>query len=114
MRTMNRTSTTEMEVTSIRLERQLKEKLKKLSGNQGYQALIRDILWNYVQQKSGDYRPKFSKADIRALIDAKAGKDESCVFTGKLIPEESEMYLGLTTYGDLVPVSKDALKNLPE
>ncbi len=114
MRTMNRTSTTEMEVTSIRLERQLKEKLKKLSGNQGYQALIRDILWNYVQQKSGDYRPKFSKADIRALIEAKAAKDESCVFTGKLIPEESEMYLGLTTYGDLVPVSKDALKNLPE
>jgi hypothetical protein len=111
MRTMNRTSTTEMEVTSIRLERQLKEKLKKLSGNQGYQALIRDILWNYVQQKSGDYRPKFSKADIRALIEAKASKDESCVFTGKLIPEDEQMYLGLTTYGDLVPVSKDALKN---
>jgi hypothetical protein len=111
MRTMNRTSTTEMEVTSIRLERQLKEKLKKLSGNQGYQALIRDILWNYVQQKSGDYRPKFSKADIRALIEAKASKDESCVFTGKLIPEDEQMYLGLTTYGDLVPVSKDGLKN---
>lgn len=110
MRTMNRTSTTEMEVTSIRLERQLKEKLKKLSGNQGYQALIRDILWNYVQQKSGDYRPKFSKADIRALIEATAAKDESCVFTGKLIPEKEQMFLGLTTYGDLVPISKEGFE----
>ena len=36
MRTLTRTSTTEMEVTSIRLERSLKDKLKELSGNQGY------------------------------------------------------------------------------
>ena len=35
MRTLTRTSTTEMEVTSIRLERTLKDKLKELSGNQG-------------------------------------------------------------------------------
>ena len=44
MHTLNRTTTTEMEVTSIRLERELKDKLKELSGNVGYQALIRDIL----------------------------------------------------------------------
>jgi hypothetical protein len=43
--TLARTATTDMEVTSIRLERDLKEKLKDLSTNQGYQALIRDILW---------------------------------------------------------------------
>jgi predicted DNA-binding protein len=40
--------TTQMEVTSIRLERELKQRLKALAGNQGYQALIREILWSYV------------------------------------------------------------------
>ena len=105
IRTLPRTSTTEMEVTSIRLERALKDKLKKLSGNQSYQALIRDILWNYIQQKSGDYRPQFSPSDIRATIEATAQKDESCVLTGKLIPENERMLLGLTIYGDLVPLS---------
>ena len=109
MRTLTRTSTTEMEVTSIRLERTLKDKLKALSGNQGYQALIRDILWNYVHQKSGDYRPQFSRADIRATIEAKAQKDESCVLTGKLIQENEPMLLGLTIYGDFVPLSIGSL-----
>jgi predicted DNA-binding protein len=55
MHTLKRTPTTEMEVTSIRLERELKERLKEISGHQGYQALIREVLWKYVQQKSGDY-----------------------------------------------------------
>ncbi len=105
MRTLPRTSTTEMEVTSIRLERALKDKLKILSGNQGYQALIRDILWNYVQQKSGDYRPQFAPTDIRATFEAKAEKDECCVLTGQLIMENERMLLGLTIYGDLVPLS---------
>lgn len=107
MRTLTkpRTSTTDMEVTSIRLERELKDKLKELSGNTGYQALIRDVLWNYVQQKSGNYRPQFSPADIRAFIEAIAQKDEICVLTGKPIPENTPMRLGLTTYGDLVPVA---------
>ena len=105
LKTLSRTSTTEMEVTSIRLERALKDKLKSLSGNIGYQTLIRDILWNYVQQKSGDYRPQFSPKDIRATFEAKAQKDQSCVLTGKLIPENEPMLLGLTVYGDLVPLS---------
>jgi hypothetical protein len=109
MRTLTRTSTTEMEVTSIRLEKSLKDKLKDLSGTQGYQALIRDILWNYVQQKSGDYRPLFSRTDIRASIAATARKDESCVLTGKLIPENEPMLLGLTIHGDLVPLCADSL-----
>ncbi|MGB0561906.1 MAG: hypothetical protein ACPGVO_08890 [Spirulinaceae cyanobacterium] len=100
-----RTSTTDMEVTSIRLERELKEKLKELSGNTGYQALIRDVLWTYVQQKSGDYRPQFAPTDIRAFIEATAHKDEVCVLTGQTIPENAPMRLGLTTYGDLVPVA---------
>jgi metal-responsive CopG/Arc/MetJ family transcriptional regulator len=111
MRTLTRTSTTEMEVTSIRLEKSLKDKLKDLSGNQGYQALIRDILWNYVHQKSGDYRPQFSAADIRSTIAATARRDESCALTGKLISENESMLLGLTIYGDLVPLSMESLVN---
>jgi hypothetical protein len=111
MRTLTKTSTTEMEVTSIRLEKSLKDKLKELCGNQGYQALIRDILWNYVHQKSGDYRPQFSAADIRSTFAAIARKDESCALTGKLIQENESMLLGLTTYGDLVPLSVDAMED---
>jgi metal-responsive CopG/Arc/MetJ family transcriptional regulator len=98
-----------MEVTSIRLERELKEKLKELSGNQGYQALIRDILWNYVQQKSGDWKPQFSRADIRASIPATAQKEEHCVLTGQLIRPQESMLLGFTSNGDLVPLSAESL-----
>jgi hypothetical protein len=109
MRTLTRTATTDMEVTSIRLERELKEKLKELSGNQGYQALIRDVLWNYVQQKSGDYRPEFSRSDIRASIEAIAQQEERCVLTGKFIRPRERMFLGLTTTGDMVPLSVESL-----
>jgi len=109
MRTLTRTSTTEMEVTSIRLERELKDKLKALSGTSGYQALIRDVLWNYVHQKSGDYRPRFSKADIRATFSAIAQKDECCALTGQPIPENEPMLLGLTLAGDLIPLSPESL-----
>ena len=108
MPTLTQTSTTEMEVTSIRLERTLKDKLKKLSGSQGYQTLVREILWNYVQQKSGVYRPQFSPADIRARIEATASKDEICVLTGKLIKQNQPMLLGLTIHGDLVPLSPES------
>lgn len=109
MYTIPRTATTQMEVTSIRLEKELKEKLKDLSGNQGYQALIRDILWSYVQQKSGKYRPYFMRSDIRATFPALARKDETCVLTGKPIEENSPMLLGLTLHGDLVPLCADCL-----
>lgn len=109
MHTLTRSTTTDMEVTSIRLERDLKDKLKELSGNHGYQALIRDILWNYVQQKSGDYRPQFSRADIRASVTAIAQKEEHCVLTGQLIRPQESMCLGLTSNGDLVPLSVESL-----
>lgn len=110
MHTLTRISTTEMEVTSIRLERELKEKLKELSGNQGYQALIRDVLWNYVQQKSGDFTPQVSVAELRATIAATAQQDERCALTGKLIRSNEPMLLGLTTNGVLVPLSPDSVK----
>lgn len=109
MYTINRTATTEMEVTSIRLERELKERLKELAGNQGYQALIRDVLWNYVQQKSGDYKPQFSHNDIRASVEAIAQREERCALTGTLIRPQEPMLLGLTAQGEMVPLSPSSL-----
>ncbi|MBD2136579.1 hypothetical protein H6F32_03015 [Anabaena sp. FACHB-1237] len=109
MTTMTRTSTTDMEVTSIRLERELKEKLKDIAGTQGYQSLIRDILWNFVQQRSGEWKPRFSKEDIRASIPATSQKDERCVLTGQLILAQQPMLLGFTKHGDFVPLSLESL-----
>ena len=109
MYTLPRTSTTDMEVTSIRLERELKERLKGLAKNKGYQALIRDILWNYVQQKSGEDRPSLTRDDIRAHISAIAEQEERCVLTGKIIRPKEEMFLGLTFQGDMVPLSLGSL-----
>lgn len=108
MPTLTRTSTTEMEVTSIRLERDLKEKLKELSGNQGYQALIRDVLWNYVHQRSGDYLPQLSRSDIRATVAATAQQEERCALTGKIIRPQEPMLLGFTTDGVMMPLSADS------
>ena len=108
MHTLTRTATTDMEVTSIRLERELKEKLKELSGNQGYQALIRDILWQYVQQKSGTYSPQ-ALPTIRATVAAIAQQEERCVLTGSLIQPKEAMFLGLTTTGGMVPLSTSSL-----
>jgi len=111
MYTIPKTSTTDMEVTSIRLEKELKDRLKKLANNKGYQALIRDILWTYVQQKSGDYRPQLSHSDIRASLAATAQQEERCVLTGKVIRPSEEMLLGLTTNGDMVPLSIDSMEH---
>jgi hypothetical protein len=108
MYTLNRTATTDMEVTSIRLERELKEKLKELSGNQGYQALIRDVLWNYVQQKSG-LGTTCSADEIRVSIPALANREERCVLTGTVIRPQESMLLGLTASGEMVPLSLGSL-----
>jgi metal-responsive CopG/Arc/MetJ family transcriptional regulator len=98
-----------MEVTSIRLERELKEKLKDLAGNQGYQALIRDVLWNYVQQKSGNYQPQVTRDQIRASVSAVAQREERCALTGVVIKPQESMLLGLTTTGEMIPLSASSL-----
>ncbi|HEY9763415.1 MAG TPA: hypothetical protein V6D07_12870 [Trichocoleus sp.] len=112
MQTLSRVSTTDMEVTSIRLERDLKEKLKLLAGNRGYQALIRDILWQYVEQTSTDCQPQITRDQIRASFEAKAERLENCALTGKPIQANEKMLLGLTTQGALVPLSLDSLLEL--
>ncbi len=109
--TAPRTSTTDMEVTSIRFERELKEKLKDLAGSQGYQSLVRDILWEYVQQRSKDYRPDLTQADIRVSMAAVAQREERCAITGKGIQAQENMLLGLTMDGNLVPLRVDSLKD---
>lgn len=109
MQTLSRVATTEMEVTSIRLERDLKEKLKLLAGNRGYQALIRDVLWQYIEQTSSDHQSKISREQIRASFGATAARLESCALTGKPIQPDEAMLLGLTTQGTLVPLSLDSL-----
>jgi metal-responsive CopG/Arc/MetJ family transcriptional regulator len=100
-------STTEMQVTSIRLEQELKEHLKELAGHQGYQALIREILWEYVHQHSTTQ--SLQNSHIRATFAATAQSTECCALTGQLIHSGEPMFLGLTTEGSLVPLSADVL-----
>jgi predicted DNA-binding protein len=65
-----------MQVTSIRLEPKLKERLREISGEQGYQTLIREVLWQFVEQqieadevrwRSLSERESYSAEDRRLL-----------------------------------------------
>ncbi len=105
----SRTSTTEMEVTSIRLERTLKDKLKQLAGDQGYQALVRQVLWSYVQQNLVEGENRSSRDSIRASLPATAHQEERCALTGETINPNQPMLLGLTSQGELVPLSLSSL-----
>ena len=109
MPTLSRTSTTDMEVTSIRLEKELKDNLKAIAGNRGYQALIREILWAYVEQQSGSASSTIGRQEIRATIPATAERAERCAITGQAIAAGESMLLGLTPQGALVPLSLDAI-----
>jgi len=109
---MGRTATTDMEVTSIRLERDLKDRLKEIAGDRGYQSLVRDVLWKFVRQEAGEV-PKPTAEDIKATFKATARKEEYCVLSGELIHRHDAMLLGLTTDGTLVPLSLEALDVLP-
>lgn len=106
-----RTPTTEMEVTSIRFEKELKEKLKELAGNRGYQSLVRDILWDYVNQHSDQARSQISASDICATISAIAQNSDQCYLTGQDIQPQEPILLGLLTSGKLVPLKSDSLSH---
>lgn len=97
--------TTEMQVTSIRLEQELKDHLKELAGHQGYQALIREILWEYVQQRQPSFSGSLNATQVRATVTAIAQTTEYCVLTGQIIHPQEPMLLGLTPEGRLVPLS---------
>ncbi|MEP0872979.1 hypothetical protein NDA01_24635 [Trichocoleus desertorum AS-A10] len=112
MDTHKPSSTSEMQVTSIRLERELKEQLRGISGEKGYQTLIREILWQFVEQRtiheegrSPSQATLLSRLDIRATFEAIAQQEEYCVITGQLIQPQQPMRLGLTISGKLVSLS---------
>jgi hypothetical protein len=116
-----------MQVTSIRLEPELKERSREISGEQGYQTLIRDVLWRFVEQQArpGDllhdgswqlppkengftlpsYPSMFSISDIRATFRAVAQQEQRCAITGQPIRPQQPMWLGLTMTGNMVPLS---------
>jgi hypothetical protein len=116
-----------MQVTSIRLEPELKERLREISGEQGYQTLIRDVLWRFVEQQARpdeflhdgnrqlhqsengfalpSYPSMFSMSDIRATFRAVAQQEQRCAITGQLIRPQQLMWLGLTRTGNMVPLS---------
>lgn len=102
-------ATTDMQVTSIRLERELKERLKELAGHQGYQTLIREVLWTYVQQRSGEYTTQLAATAITTSVAAVAHQVQHCVMTGEVIQPQDPMRLGLTHEGVWVPLSVNAL-----
>ncbi|MBI4781769.1 MAG: hypothetical protein HY785_10660 [Oscillatoriophycideae cyanobacterium NC_groundwater_1537_Pr4_S-0.65um_50_18] len=129
MDTRKRGSTSEMQVTSIRLEPELKERLREISGEQGYQTLIREVLWQFVDQQmvsdevrwrslseresySVDDRrspsplPLLSMSDIRATFRAVSQQEEQCAITGQRIQPQQEMLLGLTTNGEIIALSR--------
>ncbi|MEP0873732.1 hypothetical protein NDA01_28905 [Trichocoleus desertorum AS-A10] len=94
------------------MEAELKERLRELSGEQGYQTLIREVLWRFVEQRlmpleerPPSQTPLLSQSDIRATFDAIAQQEEYCAITGQLIQPQQPMKLGLTITGELVPLS---------
>ncbi|MBE9182248.1 hypothetical protein IQ268_27225 [Oculatella sp. LEGE 06141] len=120
MDTRKRGSTSEMQVTSIRLEPELKERLREISGEQGYQTLIREVLWQFVEQQMGENEvqsyssedrrspsrpPLLSMSDIRATFRAVSQQEEQCAITGQRIQPQQEMLLGLTTNGEIIALS---------
>ena len=127
MNAQKRGSTSEMQVTSIRLEAELKERLRELSREQGYQTLIRDVLWQFVERQAklgeflydGEQRlsqrengsallfcpSMFSMLDFRATFRSIAQQDQQCALTGQLIRPQQPMWLRLIMTGEVVPLS---------
>lgn len=102
-------STTEMKITSVRLEPELIDNLKELARSDGYQALIREVLWSYVQENLGRSKHSFSSSDITSIIPAIATTEKSCVLSGKRINKGEEFYLATTATSTLVPIHSDTI-----
>ncbi|MEL6556365.1 MAG: hypothetical protein AAFQ63_23365 [Cyanobacteria bacterium J06621_11] len=104
------TTTTEMQVTSIRFERELIDKLKALAGSQGYQSLVREILWDYVKQHSDEPAFQIKRENIRTVLAGEAKKQERCALTGNVIEPNEELWMAWTTDNQLVPLSINSLE----
>lgn len=99
-----------MQVTSIRFERSLIDRLKEMAGDKGYQALVREVLWDYVKQ---DEPETIERSQIRSIVEAIAYRNEVCALTGEAIAEGEDMALGLLGSGKWVPICWDAIENPP-
>jgi hypothetical protein len=109
-----------MQVTSIRLEPELKERLREISGEQGYQTLIREVLCQFVDQqpvpdeersrvvkhgRSPFHPPLLAMSDIRATFRAVSQQEDQCAITGQRIQPQQKMLLGLTINGNIITLS---------
>ena len=103
-------ATTEMQVTSIRFERELIDKLKSLAGSQGYPSLVREILWDHVRHHSDEPTFQIKRENIRTILAGEARKQERCALTGNAIAPNEELWMAWTTDNQLVPFSLDSLE----
>jgi hypothetical protein len=94
--------TTEMQVTSIRLEQELKDSLKELAGHR-----------EYVHQRQHTPSRDLDHTQIRATLTATAQTMEYCTLTGQMIHPNEPMLLGLTTEGRLVPLASTCFRPEP-
>ncbi len=101
-----RVKTTNMEVTSIRLDAELKRIFKEVTKGtkQGYQDKIREILWQWVQRNYGEYQPEYSRTAIQATFDGVSNKEQVCAFTKMTIVSGEPCKYALMLDGNLVPM----------
>ena len=102
-RKSNDVPTTEMKVTSIRLEKQLIEELKAMKHPEGYQFLIRKVLWNYVRRTNNT--SKYDEKHIEGRFEGYATMEQACALTGRLIRKNDRCQYGITIDGSIVPIA---------
>ena len=94
-----------MEVTSIRLDRELKKifKQKSVGTNKGYQQLIREVLWEWVERNDNVYRPEYRKSNIVGYFDGYSSVEQNCALTNMVISAGEPCRFALMNDGKLVP-----------
>ncbi|MBD2076870.1 hypothetical protein H6F86_23890 [Phormidium sp. FACHB-592] len=55
---------------NLRLEPELKERLREIFGAQGYQTLIREVLWQFVEQQMGQNEVRWHRLSERESYSA--------------------------------------------
>ena len=84
--------------------------MKTIAGSsKGYQELVREVLWDYVQRNSGQYKSSFNRSHIVSVIAAEAIQEQTCVLSKEVIRPGDEFYTGVTIDGLFVPLSKAAV-----
>lgn len=97
--------TTEMKVTSVRLEKELIKLLKEQKYPDGYQSLMRKVLWDYIKRNAGQYKPNLDENSIEGKFEGRTNREQVCALTGRIIPKGERCMFGITTDGNIVPVA---------